>query len=446
MLFLVLSTFIVFKSYAFEFRECSETCMSFFPNLSNTFAQGYDPTKSFKIMKPNIATKNKRNRRHLHEEELAPSVVDLSDHPLHVHENYVCYGRACIEFMDDYDKFITPYEETVYGRDIMLPVHFAMTVFAFSVSHGTFWMDFMLEMTWEDNRLKLCLCDDQDNIRDTIFPREILDKVFVPDIVFLDSIQADRMDVALGQQGIWLTEFTGGLRLLYKRRMTMTMACFLNFRWYPLDVNACPVLLSTGLDHVFRVNLIMTSVPHNRHIRRGESFYFNVEPLPEYIGSQSFKPYTRYGISNVQHFTGFSVIIRRKTTPPRIYDQYLTYFAYIISLLMLVPLRNQKLSAMGLIGIGIGTVYTHFFQDEIVDYELRNAFRVFPGLYFFVLCQTGVTMFLASHCKSRYPSGIFCISVKLLWIKIGIQSNSRDNLSLLGGSASSLTGCAAPWR
>ena len=417
---LILLTTFILSSHGFEFPDCSKTCMHFFPNLSNSFAQGYDPTKTVKIEKPNIVTNERKKRHsHSHEEKQNLKEVDLSDHPLHVHEDVLCYGHSCIQLMDDYDRFITPYEETVYGKDTNLPVHFAMTVFAIETGHGDIWLDFMIEMTWEDNRLKVCLCDDSDNIRDTVYPREILDHLFVPDIVFLDAIQEDKPSVESGGLGIWMTEFTGGTRVLFKRRMSMSLSCFLNFRWYPEDVNACPVLLSTGLDHVFRVNLIMTSLPHTRHIARGEEFFYSVEELPDYIGSQTFIPYTRYGVSDVQHFTGFRVVIRRKIGQPRIYDHYLNYFVLVISLLLLLPLRHQRLTPLGLLGIAIGAVFMHLFEGEMVDYRLRNSFRAFPGLYFFVLVETGITMWLQSYFKSRFVSvffdGVSFIGALLWW-------------------------------
>ena len=53
--------------------------MHFFPNLSNSFAHGYDPNKKIKIEKPNIIT-NERKKRHSDEEKPDPDDVDLSDH------------------------------------------------------------------------------------------------------------------------------------------------------------------------------------------------------------------------------------------------------------------------------------------------------------------------------------------------------------------------------
>ena len=416
--YFILMTPYILRSHGFEFPDCSKTCMHFFPNLSNSFAEGYDPTKPVKIEKPNIVTNERKKRHGGQEEKLNPNEVDLSDHPLHVHENAICYGHSCIELMDDYDRFITPYEETVYGKDTHLPVHFAMTVFAIELQHGSLWLDFMIEMTWEDNRLKVCLCDDSANFRDTVYPREILDHLFVPDVVFLDAIQEDKQSAGAGGLGIWMTEFTGGTRVLFKRRMSIDLSCFLNFRWYPEDVNACPVLLSTGLDHVFRVNLIMSSLPHTRHITRGEEFFYSVEELPDYIGSQTFTPYTKYGVSDVQHFTGFLVVARRKLSQPRIYEHYLSYFVHVIALLLLVPLRHQRFTPMGLLGIAIGAVYMHLFEAEIVDFRLRNIFRAFPGLYLFVLIETMITMRLQNKFKwyvSVLFDGVSFVGALLYW-------------------------------
>ena len=430
--YLILFTQYILTSHGFEFPECSETCMHFFPNLSNSFAHGYDPNKKIKIEKPNIIT-NERKKRHSDEEKPDPDDVDLSDHLVNAHEDVLCYGHACMQLWDDYDKFITPYEETVYGKDTQLPVHFAMTVFAIETGHGSIWMDFMMEITWEDNRLNICLCDDSDNIRDTVFPRDILDHIFVPDLVFLDAMQEDRPSADSGSLGIWMTEFTGGTRVLFKRRMSMTLSCFLNFRWYPDDVNACPVLLSAGLDHVFRVNLIMNALPHARHLTRGEEFFFSIEELPDYIGSQSFTPYTKYGVSEVQHFTGFQVVMRRKLATLRIYDHYLTFFVHVIAVLVLVPLRHQRLTPLGLLGIAIGAVYTHLFEGGMVDYRLKLNFKAFPGIYLFALCQTGFTMLLQSHCKSRYVSVFFdgvCFAGMLLYwntVTGGFSAESLPN-------------------
>ena len=416
--YLILFSLFISTSQGFEFPKCSDTCMHFFPNLSNSFAHGYDPNKKVKIEKPKIVTNERKKRHSADEEKPDPDDVDLSDHPVNAHEDVVCYGHACMQKWDDYDKFITPYEETVYGKDTQLPVHFAMTVFAVETLHGSIWMDFMIEMTWEDNRINICLCDDYDNIRDAVFPRDILEHIFVPDIVFLDAMQDDRPGGDSGSMGIWMTEFTGGTRVLFKRRMSMTLSCFLNFRWFPDDVNACPVLLTAGLDHVYRVNLIMTALPHARHLTRGEEFFFNLEELPDYIGTQSFTPYTKYGVSKVQHFTGFQVVMRRKISEVRLYNHYLSYFVHIIAMLVLVPLRHQKLTPLGLLGLAISAVYTHLFAGGMVDWRLKLNFRAFPSLYIFALIQTGLTMCLQSRFESRYISVFFdgvCFAGMLLY-------------------------------
>ena len=417
---LIILSINILASDGFQFPDCSITCSQFFPNLSSSFAHGYDPTKRDKIEKPNIVT-NERKKRHLHEGKRNPNEVDLSDHHVHAHEDVLCYGHACILLEDDYDRFITPYEETVYGKDTELPVHFAMTVFAIETGHGNIWLDFMIEMTWEDNRLKVCLCDDSDNIRDTVFPRDILDHIFVPDVVFLDAMQHDRPSQESGSVGVWMTEFTSGTRVLFKRRMSMTLSCFLNFRFYPEDVNACPVLLTAGLDHVFRVNMVMSSLPHMKHIARGEEFLYTVEELPEFIGNgkQTFVPYTKYGVSDEQNYAGFLVVMRRKASHSHIYDHFLSYFVSILVCLLLVPLRHQRFSPMGLFGIAIGAVIMHLFENEIVDYKMRTAIRYFPAIYFSVLIVTGITIQLQVHFKSRYVSiifdGICAVGLLIYW-------------------------------
>ena len=85
-------------------------------------------------------------------------------------------------------------------------------------------------MTWEDDRLRLCKCEDDTNEREAIFPQRVLSRIFVPDILFLDAITAESFVGYENSHGIWLNQFDKGVRVLWKKKLAMAIACDMNTR------------------------------------------------------------------------------------------------------------------------------------------------------------------------------------------------------------------------
>jgi len=431
MLLLLLSTiFSVVLSY--EYHECNEVCIKYYSNLTQSLAGGENPFDHGSIKRPIFS----RTKRHSgdddddHDDDFGIS----TEPPLHQHENFICYGGSCLERQEDYDINVMPYEESSFGQDAYLPVHIAMSIYVLDVGHGQLDMQFVLEVTWEDDRLRLCKCEDDTNEREAIFPQRVLSRIFVPDILFLDAITAESFVGYENSHGIWLNQFDKGVRVLWKKKLAMAIACDMNTRWVPYDVNACPVIITTDLHNAHRINVIMDILPQSSHIAKNREWHFGLEPLP-FNREKTFMAFSKFGVDDLQYYTGFRVIVLRQLVPPKIFTVFVTFFVFLMCLLMLLPLKHEKLTCIGIFIMASSEMIDEVMEHEPNFLDLYYALGNFTWAIIYFLFVIMISMWIENRFESGRRAALFdtvcAIFAFIYWLFVGMASLDIRQLSLM---------------
>ena len=392
---------IISISSGYEYHDCSEICMKYYSNLTYSYADGYNPHIDTPIKKPKQVTHERVFPSDRGKEKERPFGMS-QEPPWHHHDNnFLCYGGSCLELEEDYDLKVMPYEESSFGNDAFLPVHVAMSIYVIDAEDGLVFLEFEMEVTWEDDRMRLCQCQDDVNTRDAIFPPNVLDKLYVPDVIFLDALQPEHYVYHRNRFGVWLTQFDSGVRVLWKRQMEINLMCDMNSRWYPNDVNACPVIITNELHNAHRLNLIMDTLPLINHVARSQEWHFGIEPLPV-SGDKSFASYTKFGVSDLQYYTGFRIIIARKIVPPEIYTIFVNYLVYLLALVELVPMQQEKLTVLGFFLMAIAEMFDGILGAVPLFRELYVALKLFGPVYLFFLLTIGISLVIVNSSQNRY--------------------------------------------
>ena len=73
-----------------------------------------------------------------------------------------CYGGACLQLDKDYDRFSVPHSGTYRPHQVKLTI----TIFSISnidIDEGTFELEMWLQLSWQDDRMRVCQCKDRGN-------------------------------------------------------------------------------------------------------------------------------------------------------------------------------------------------------------------------------------------------------------------------------------------
>ena len=151
-------------------------------------------------------------------------------------------------------------------------------------------------------------------------------------------------------------------------------------RWVPYDVNACPVIITTDLNNAHRINVIMDILPQSSHIAKNREWHFGLEPLP-FNREKTFMAFSKFGVDDLQYYTGFRVIVLRQLVPPKIFTVFVTFFVFLMCLLMLLPLKHEKLTCIGIFIMAssemideVGVLWFIVSSDFEVDTYIRVLF------------------------------------------------------------------------
>ncbi|XP_043243035.1 glycine receptor subunit alphaZ1-like [Amphibalanus amphitrite] len=132
----------------------------------------------------------------------------------------------------DYDKLMPPLLKGV-------PLNIYFTLWIISITEinelrQDFTVDLYLRMYWVDFRIKYPVCEKRPFI---VLNHAQLDKIWIPDIFFKQEKRSSRHFVNRRNAGLKLTKSTN--EVFFSERITLTTYCAYDFRFFPLDRQAC---------------------------------------------------------------------------------------------------------------------------------------------------------------------------------------------------------------
>ena len=396
--------------------RCRLPCMKFYPNLTTSWAFGYNREprprvfKNLAITDSNVSnSRDFRQRRGTSDEDATKEHGDEDEKPS---KEYVCYGGACLAMDDDYDLFSLPGQEESAAEEVHNPIYVGMLISFIDVDETDqeVIMDFELEVEWEDNRLELCICEDDSIDRYAIFPRQLTKRIFTPDIVFLDAIQPEEVNEMRNNYGMWVSQLERGVSIMWKLKMKVTFTCHLNMMWYPWDVNACPIIMTSDFNNYNIMNIIMSQIPDVKHVTNNIKWNYHIEPLVS-DGEARFKAFSKHGASEYQRYTGFRVLVMRKLVPPQIYIDFLHLVIVWMGFITLLPLYKERLATLGTFLIAMGEMFTEVLKEipEKNHKEIQRDLNNFYPVYLAFLFELGFVQFIQNQFKSKYLS--ICVDV-----------------------------------
>ena len=264
---------------------------------------------------------------------------------------------------------------------------------------GQLGVDLFLHLTWTDNRLKLCNCDDFNNDHQTVFHTQFLEKIFVPDIVFVDAVEPPIIDYGQLNDIIWVTQddlakkTPRGVRITWRQRMNVILPCNWNMKWFPQDVNMCPILVSAEFDHSSLIEITIGRPPNlDEDHPKVDKFWVYAYQQFRTDTDLSFPAYTRFGISKRQNYTGFQVVFRRDNVEGGFHvDLTKDLFPWILLIfgsLTVAPATRKLFSwciTLKLIGGIISDSLTPDPKDPRLLYYVTHYHYIFVW-FFFLLC------------------------------------------------------------
>ena len=266
---------------------------------------------------------------------------------------------------------------------------------------GQLGVDLFLHVTWTDNRLKVCNCDDFNNDHSTVFNINFLEKIFVPSVAFVDAVEPVMIDYGDLNDIIWIThddisrDDPRGARIVWRQRMNVILPCNWNMKWFPQDVNMCPILFSSEFDFSHRLNLTIGRYPDldEDHPKVDKYWVYAYERLrTDSVHKHNFQAYTRFGIEDRQNYTGFQVVFRRDSVDGGFHvDLTKDLFPWILLIfgsLTVAPATRKLFSwciTLKLIGGIIGDALNPDPKDPRLLYYATHYHYIFVW-FFFLLC------------------------------------------------------------
>ncbi|XP_064469160.1 glycine receptor subunit alpha-2-like [Ornithodoros turicata] len=139
--------------------------------------------------------------------------------------------------LENYDKRAWPTHGTPKSTivDVHIDIH---SMGPLDTSEMSYALDLHLHQAWYDPRLNL----QKFGINETLTLRGdlIMPDIWKPDLFFANAKKASVPQVTVPNQ---LVKIAPDGRVSYSMRITLSLACLMNFRRFPLDKQACPMVL-----------------------------------------------------------------------------------------------------------------------------------------------------------------------------------------------------------
>ena len=167
--------------------------------------------------------------------------MDASGYSLTAEENAnrsTCRSQALYKVLPkDYDKEMPP---LIKGKSLNVYVFFwIISVTEINEMTQDFTVDMYFRMYWTDFRIKFPVCEDSSFV---ILDREQIDQIWMPDIYFIQSKRSNRHDVVRRNAGLKLGRDN---EVFFSERLTITKFCAFDFRFFPLDRQACSLAVES---------------------------------------------------------------------------------------------------------------------------------------------------------------------------------------------------------
>ncbi|CAH3142455.1 unnamed protein product, partial [Porites evermanni] len=146
-------------------------------------------------------------------------------------------SRLVTNLLQDYDKRIRPYTG-VLPMDVSVDM-LVSNIWAIEEARMDFTIDVYLRQYWKDPRLSFR----ETKLQKTLtLNRQTIDEIWVPSTYFFNAKKAYFHDVTTDN---YLLQINSSGNVFYSVRLTVTMACNLNLRKFPHDVQTCTVMLES---------------------------------------------------------------------------------------------------------------------------------------------------------------------------------------------------------
>jgi len=267
----------------------------------------------------------------------------------------MCYGGDCLYLSEDYDRFSAPN----MSADTSLPhqVELVTTIFSISnidIDEGMFEVEIWLQLSWQDNRMRACQCQDRGN-RKVLQLSGDLDKfIWIPDLDMLNLLEMEYEVDSSSMGGIKVVSHEHSAGVLYDIRLDAVISCHFVASWFPFDNNIC--LLMIGVGHPASEMLIsMHEQPHLK-MNYSSGYSISIQRLPVLKTKQQFTV-SRYSTKGEFQSIGFGIGFKRDDHS--IMDEYTAIIGVMIimSTLSLVLPHSDRLGPIGIILLGALTVY-----------------------------------------------------------------------------------------
>ncbi|KAF0290307.1 Glycine receptor subunit alpha-2 [Amphibalanus amphitrite] len=149
-----------------------------------------------------------------------------------------CRSQALYKVLPEgYDKEMPP---LVKGKALSVYVFFwIISVTEINEMTQDFTVDMYFRMHWTDFRITYPACEESSFV---ILDREQIDQIWVPDIYFIQSKRSNRHEVVRRNAGLKLTRNN---EVQFSERLTITKFCAFDFRFFPLDRQACSLAVES---------------------------------------------------------------------------------------------------------------------------------------------------------------------------------------------------------
>jgi len=293
-----------------------------------------------------------------------------------------CYGGGCLLIDKDYNRFIVPHSE----KDWPLQIKLIITIFSISninIDEGTFELEMWLQLSWQDDRMRVCQCKDRGNRKFIKLSGEMDSLIWIPDVQVMNLLDVERQVGISRNGGIRLVHHETSTGVLLDMRVQTVLDCHFIASWFPFDNNRCVVRIGSGLHPASQMLISMDTLPDLK-MTSNSGFNFTLEM----VKSEKQFSSSRYSEGEFR-LVGFKIGFQREEDSIILeYMVIIGIMVFMTTLTVILPSDTvDRLGPIGVILIGALTVY------YTVSLEFPRADSGPSPLVMYVLAGLGICYF-----------------------------------------------------
>jgi hypothetical protein len=258
----------------------------------------------------------------------------------HLPQSTTCYGGACLQLEKNYNRFSIADS----GTDMPYQVKLAITIFSISnveIDEGSFEVEMWLQLTWQDDRLRVCQCRERGNRKFIKLSGELEDVIWMPDLGVMNLLDVEK-EVGLSKHGgVRLVNHENTTGVLYDMKIQAVINCHFIASWFPFDSNLCVVRIGSDLHPASQMVISMDKLPDLK-MKSSIGFDFTLEKLDE--EQSSYFPLSSYSGGEFQS-VGFKIGFRRISAS--IMYQYTAMIGIIVIMTTLTVMMMYVFQILG---------------------------------------------------------------------------------------------------